>query len=119
MAMSYTLVGNSKQASIAGAIDKSCESTDSPCDSYLFTGGLSMTTPWAPTDYSPYPLINIYNLPATQIEFKRVVSNSHVFSDSECAVYGSDGTLVGVRFCISEDPQIYGSYLAGEYSFLN
>jgi hypothetical protein len=116
MAMSYNLVGNSMQATISGAIDKSCGSIDSPCDSYLFTGGLSMTTPWPPTGYSSYPLINIYNLPATQIEFKRGINNSHIFSNSECAVYGSDGTIVGVRLCISEDSQISGSYLAGMHS---
>ena len=113
MAMSYNLVGNPMQATIADPIDKSCGSTDSPCDSYLFTGGLSMTTPWPPMGYSSYPLINIYNLPATQIEFTRGFKNSHSFSNSECAVYGSAGVLVGVRLCASENPQMYGSYLAG------
>jgi hypothetical protein len=116
MAMSYNLVGNSKQATIARAVGNSCGSIDNPCDSYLFSGGLSMTTPWAPTGYPSFPLINIYNLPASQIEFKRGINNSHVFSDSECGVYGSDGTLVGVRVCISENPQEYGSYLAGMHS---
>jgi hypothetical protein len=113
MAMSYNLVGNPMQATVAEPINKSCGSTDSPCDSYLFTGGLSMTTPWPPMGYSSYPLINIYNLPATQIEFTRGFKNNHSFSNSECAVYGSAGVLVGVRLCASENPQIYGSYLAG------
>ncbi|PMD53218.1 uncharacterized protein K444DRAFT_703764, partial [Hyaloscypha bicolor E] len=106
MAMSYNLVGNPMQATIAESINKSCGSTDSPCDSDLFTGGLSMTTPWPPMGYSSYPLINIYNLPATQIEFTRGIKNSHSFSNSECAVYGSAGVLVGVRLSGMKFPSL-------------
>ncbi|KAG4439159.1 hypothetical protein IFR05_005358 [Cadophora sp. M221] len=100
MAMSYNLVGNPMQATIAKPVDDSCGDVTNPCDSYLFTGGISMTTPWAPTDHPSSPLINIYDLPAVQFDFKRDIGNIHVFSDNECGLYGSDGTLVGVRIYV-------------------
>ncbi|KAH9208078.1 hypothetical protein DL95DRAFT_312540 [Leptodontidium sp. 2 PMI_412] len=119
IAMSYNLVGNPMQATIAEPVDDSCGGVTNPCDSYLFTGGISMTTPWAPTDHPSSPLINIYDLPAVQFDFKRDIGNIHVFLDNECGLYGSDGTLVGVRLCISEDTKRAGSYLAGIYVCTN
>lgn len=113
MATSYGLIGDSKQTIIAEPADEFCGSVDDPCDSYLLTGGLLLTTPWAPTNYSSYPFINIYDLPATQVEFQRGIISDYVFSNSECAAYGANGILVGVRLCISNNPQQDGSYLAG------
>jgi hypothetical protein len=112
LAIAYNLVGDSMQASVAQPVNEHCGS--SACDSYLFTGGLIMTTPWTPTGYESFPLTNIYNLPAMQIEFMRGLNDSHVFTDNECAVYGSKGVLIGIKMCVAERASMKGGYLAGK-----
>lgn len=117
LAIAYNLAGNSMQASVAAPIDGSCSNGTASCDSYLFTGGLIMTTPWAPTGYEGSPLVIINDMPAMQTEFKRGFGETHDFADGECSVFGADGVLIGVKFCVAEKAASRGSYRAGKHFF--
>jgi hypothetical protein len=111
LAMVYNLVGNSMQAIVAPPISEACASAS--CESFLFTGGLILTTPWQPGGYPDYPLTKIENVPAVQIEYRNDPSDSYIFADDDCNVYGADDFLIGIRFCVSKNPAASGSYLAG------
>jgi hypothetical protein len=85
------------------------------CDSYLLTGGLVMTTPWPPINYTENPLVEIYNASATQIDFERGLRPGDAFSDADdCSVYGAPDFLIGMQVCIAESRVAPGSIMAGE-----
>nr|KAK5437002.1 hypothetical protein LTR18_009367 [Exophiala xenobiotica] len=83
------------------------------CHSYLLSGGLLMTTPWPPTTYASFPVITLRNIPATQIDFVRGIHND-TFDDAEdCAVFGAEGFLIAMKFCLARSQSSPGSMIAG------
>ncbi|KAI9766721.1 MAG: hypothetical protein M1840_006365 [Geoglossum simile] len=114
-AIVYNLVVNSLYSTVSPPIN--CEGRN--CDSYLLTGGLIMATPLPPTIYPSYPLILIHDVPASQLEFRRGLSDEDTFSEGDCTVYGSEGFLIGVRFCVANSRVAHGSLIAGIYVCTN
>jgi hypothetical protein len=103
----YSLVGNSIYTTNARPI--SCDS----CDSYLLTGGVIMATPWIPSGYEAYPLVNIDKLPAIQVQFKRTMNDTETFQDDDCDVFGRTGFLIGIKMCVAKSKTLPGSMIAG------
>ncbi|KAF2659788.1 hypothetical protein K491DRAFT_622242 [Lophiostoma macrostomum CBS 122681] len=88
------------------------------CNSYLLTGGFLMTTPWAPTGYQDYPLVNIDNVPGTQVQYK--AGNGTVeFASQDCTVYGEPPFLFGIKVCVKTSDANKGSFEAGIYVCTN
>jgi hypothetical protein len=84
------------------------------CHSYLLSGGLIMTTPWPPTNYSSYPVITLRRIPAIQIDFVRGIHND-TFDDAEdCEVFGDEGFLIAMKFCLARSLSAPGSLIAGK-----
>ncbi|KAF2470127.1 uncharacterized protein BDR25DRAFT_152192, partial [Lindgomyces ingoldianus] len=108
-----SLVGNSMHVINAPKID--CPE----CDSYLLTGGVIMTTPWYPTGYSSYPLVNIDKVPASQIQFRRGMNSTDSFQDEDCDIYGSKSFLIGIKVCVSKSKSYPGSIVAGVFVCAN
>lgn len=83
------------------------------CHSYLLSGGLIMTTPWPPTNYTAYPVISLQSIPATHIDFVRGIHND-TFNDAEdCEVFGDAGFLIAMKFCLARSVSSPGSLIAG------
>ncbi|EAS30478.3 uncharacterized protein CIMG_05957 [Coccidioides immitis RS] len=111
LSMLYDFVVNPMHSVVGDPI--ACHDKD--CDSYLLTGGLIMTTPWPPLSHPSESVIKIYDVPSTQIEFKRRISERDIFMDKDCMVFGDDQTLIGLRFCLANNPKANGSITAGLY----
>jgi hypothetical protein len=109
LAASYSLVWNSLHVINGAPIE--CAS----CDAYLLTGGVILTTPFIPEGYDKYPLVNIDNAPATQVQFERGMAKADGFQDENCSVYGGSGNItLGMKVCINKSKAAEGSYVAGE-----
>lgn len=85
------------------------------CDSYLLTGGVFLATPWMPTDYDAYPLVNIERIQAIQLEYNGWMSQADGFRNEDCDTYGSKGFLIGMKMCIADSRAYPGSIIAGTY----
>ena len=85
------------------------------CESYLLSGGALLMEPWIPPGYESWPLIKVDNVPAMQLEYAPITSPSHenVFSDSECQVFGENGVLIAIRFCVAPSASLPGVLNAG------
>jgi len=83
------------------------------CHGYLMSGGLIMTTPWPPIDYPSYPVVTIRNAPSTQIDFVRGIHNDTFVDSEDCLVFGADGFLIGIKFCLARSQSAPGSLFAG------
>lgn len=87
------------------------------CNSYLFPGGLMSSTPWPSTEHEDYPLITIHTAPATQLDFQRLTDTDQVFDETEhCRVFGADGFLVGMKFCLAPGTSEPNALVAGKHS---
>ena len=87
------------------------------CNSYLLSGGLIMTTPWPPTNYTSYPVITIRDVPSIQIDFVRGVDNDTFNYAEDCSVFGEAGFLIGMKFCLARSKSSVGSLFAGMLKF--
>ena len=95
------------------AIDPvTCEDTR-VCQSYLLSGGLIMTTPWPPINFTSYPVITIHNVPSIQIDFARGVYNDTFIDTRDCAVFGKAGFTIGMKFCLARSNSTVGSLISG------
>lgn len=75
--------------------------------SYLFTGGLEMVSPWAPENYTDYPLVKIDNTPSIQMDFSGVYEiDAAQFPDDDCEVYGDPYTSIGIQVCLTQELDI-------------
>jgi len=96
---------------------------DRVCDSYLFTGGLIMTTPLPPTSFPEYPVIQVHDAPTTQLEFSRGLEGNDSFEDGDCSVFGAEGYLIAIRLCVAHSRADAGAITAGmpfgRFSVLN
>lgn len=110
LAIVYNLVVNPMHSLVSPPIN--CKGN--LCDSYLLTGGLVMTTPWPPTNYSEHPVVEVYKAPATQIDFERGLHQGDSFSNADCSVFGADGFLIGIQLCVAESHVASRSYMAGK-----
>ncbi|KAK3393850.1 hypothetical protein B0H63DRAFT_505672 [Podospora didyma] len=95
-AAAYNLVGNQMFSTSSPA--KDCPTNDCYC--YLLSGGIIYATPWIPQGYEQYPLVKLDNVPSVQVDFAPMPIG-HVFSDSDCDVFGQNGIQVGVRVCVN------------------
>lgn len=110
---SSQLTINSRHSLKTAPVD--CNKTQE-CDSYLLPGGLAMSTPWPPTDHADYPLITIHGAPATQIDFERNLEPEPSFDIAQdCLVFGSQGFVVGMQFCLAKSTSIADALVAGMY----
>ncbi|ORY14471.1 hypothetical protein BCR34DRAFT_560515, partial [Clohesyomyces aquaticus] len=109
----YSLVSNSMLAINAAPIN--CDG----CDSYLLTGGVMSATPWVPTGYDAYPLVNIERIPASHIQFRGGMSQEDAFRNEDCDVYGSGGFLIGIKMCVAKSRAFPGSIAAGVFVCTN
>jgi hypothetical protein len=100
------------------AIDPVACEDNRECHSYLFSGGLIMTTPWPPTDYPSYPVITIARVPTIQINFVRGIHNDSFYDGEDCTVFGEDGILIGIKFCLARSRSAKGSLFAGTLKIL-
>jgi hypothetical protein len=108
LATSYSMVWNSLHV-ISGA-PIGCAS----CDAYLLSGGVTLTTPWIPQGFDSYPLVNVDNAPASQVQFERGMAKTDGFSDENCSLYGGTGNIkLGMKVCINKSKASEGSYVAG------
>lgn len=105
----YSLVGNPMYGTNTAPLE--CDG----CDSYLLTGGVFLATPWMPTGYDAYPLVNIDRIQAIQLEFKGWMSEEDGFRNEDCDIYGSKGFLIGIKMCIANSKTYPGSIIAGTY----
>jgi hypothetical protein len=87
-----------------------CNAADSSCSSYLLPGGLGSITPWPPSSDEEYPVIEIFNAPALQVEIMDHVSES--FSSSDCSVFGVVGDPLTVEVCVAQSVVYQGSIIA-------
>ena len=111
----YSLVVNPMHTLVSPPI--SCSGGD--CDSYLLTGGLVMTTPWPPTNFTEHPVVEVYNATAIQIDFERGFRPGDSFLDAaDCSVFGAEGFLIGIELCVAESQVARGSYIAGGFPMM-
>ncbi|KAI1967016.1 hypothetical protein LOZ58_000509 [Ophidiomyces ophidiicola] len=111
LSTAYNLVVNPMHSVIIPPI--SCK--EDGCDSYLLSGGLVMTTPWPPTDHPSHPVIQIYNVPSTQIEFRRNIDEGESFLNDDCTMFGDQSSLIGIKLCLAHSRKVNGSVIAGKY----
>ncbi|KIW23718.1 hypothetical protein, variant [Cladophialophora immunda] len=97
------------------AIDPVICASGRVCHGYLMSGGLIMTTPWPPTDYPSYPVVTIRDAPSTQIDFVRGIHNDTFVDSEDCLVFGADGFLIGIKFCLARSQSAPGSLFAGVF----
>ncbi|KAF2267579.1 hypothetical protein CC78DRAFT_591957 [Lojkania enalia] len=109
LSTTYSLIGNSMHVTNTQSVD--CDD----CDSYLLNGGVVSTTPWFPEGYNEYPLANIEDVPTTQVQFRRWMSEEDGFTDENCSTYGAEGFLIGMKVCVSNSNAYPGSITAGLY----
>lgn len=95
------------------AIDPVVCEDNRECHSYLLSGGLIMTTPWPPTDYTSFPVITLRRVPAIQIDFVRGIHNDTFHDAEDCTVFGEEGFLIGIKFCLARSQSATGSLFAG------
>jgi hypothetical protein len=103
-----TIIADSMRVSSVGPVN--C----ADCNSYLLSGGLLMTTPWAPTSYYDFDLVNLDNVTATQIQFESTNGTS-TFDDGDCKVYGAESFLIGIKVCVKTSDSLKGSFEAGMF----
>ena len=85
------------------------------CHGYLISGGLIMTTPWPPTNWTSYPVVTIQKVPAIQIDFINGLYNDSFVDSEDCTVFGADEFLIGMKFCLANSRSSPGSVIAGKY----
>ncbi|KAH6687226.1 hypothetical protein F5X68DRAFT_9182 [Plectosphaerella plurivora] len=100
------LITNPIYSSVAAPID--CDGSE--CTSYIFSGGIFMTSAWQPSGYRDHPLLKVSNLPAMQLEFDNHPTGSN-FTDVDCDLFGDETARIGVRLCLS--PRDSGALEAG------
>jgi len=110
LAIAQSLVTN--QAHSVASPPINC--TEDDCDSYLLPGGLALTFPWPPTNYTQSPVTVIHSAIGTQVEFKEGLVSGDAFQDDDCDVFGDTTTLIGVRFCVARSQVQAGALMAGE-----
>ncbi|KAK3362192.1 hypothetical protein B0T24DRAFT_538097 [Lasiosphaeria ovina] len=95
-AVVYSLVTNPMFSTVTEPIW--CSQTN--CRSFLFSGGVLMTTPWQPRGYPSYPLLKVPRVPTLQLDFQdgRVMTN---FTEADCDNFGSEGVNIAVRLCLA------------------
>lgn len=74
------------------------------CQSYLLSGGLSMTRPSPPTNYTSCPVITIRNVPSIQIDFMRGIHNDTFNDTQDCAAFGEAGLSHRDQILLGEKP---------------
>ncbi|KAF2005758.1 hypothetical protein P154DRAFT_551439 [Amniculicola lignicola CBS 123094] len=103
----YSLAGNSMHLVTSKPVH--CDG----CDSYLMTGGMLSTTPWPPQGHDGYSMINLKNVPASQIEFRRGIAAEDAFTDEDCSQYGDKSFLIGIKVCVAKSKSYPGFLAAG------
>jgi hypothetical protein len=88
----------------------SCDAADSSCSSYLLPGGLNSITPWPPSVDKEYPVIEIFEAPALQVDIVGNVTES--FSSSDCSVFGTTAVSLSVEVCVAQSVVSHGSIIA-------
>ncbi|EXJ61433.1 uncharacterized protein A1O5_11749 [Cladophialophora psammophila CBS 110553] len=97
----------------ATAIDPATCEGGMVCNAYLISGGLIMTTPWPPTNYPLYPVVTIPGVPSLQVDFVRGIHNDTFIDSTDCQVFGQQGFLIGIKFCLARSQSAVGSLFAG------
>jgi hypothetical protein len=87
-----------------------CAAADPSCSSYLLPGGLSYITPWPPSSYEEYPVIEIFDAPALQVEIRDHISEP--FSLTDCSFFGDIEYLIAVEVCVAQSVVYHGSIIA-------
>jgi hypothetical protein len=82
------------------------------CNSFLLTGGLVVTTPWPPTNYTEHPIITIQRAPAVQIEFTDNISEGDEFTDDDCSLFDGEGVLIAIKVCVARSQIAQGSFIS-------
>lgn len=84
------------------------------CDSFFISGGLPLSWPWPPRNYSDLPVILLKSVPGTHIQFQRHLDNEIPFDDDDCDTYYEENYLIAIRFCTKTSTQSPGLLHAGE-----
>ena len=86
------------------------------CSSYLMTGGLLLTTPWAPSRHYSSPMIILKDVPSRQFDFEQEILPNNFFQEEHCSTYSDNGmTIIAMKFCARHSPRVPGSLVAGRF----
>lgn len=85
------------------------------CQSYFLNGGLYLTAPWPPTNYSSTPVVQLDNVIGRQLDFQVGITGNGKFSSSDCSVYTGNNTDVAMEFCSGEAQSSTESFIAALY----
>ncbi|KAH8671538.1 hypothetical protein BX600DRAFT_434637 [Xylariales sp. PMI_506] len=96
----YNLVTNSLFSTITEPLGCQRSDRDLNCESYILSGGLSMTAPWTPPGNLDHPLVRIANVPSIQVEFLGHSGNIS-FESSDCVLFGSNETYIAAELCLA------------------
>ena len=86
------------------------------CNSYLLPGSLSGSAPWPPKGWPQSPVVEIWNVPAVQYEFRNSIDNSEQFLRATAMSLGVAKYILAVQVCIAESRAYPGSLIAGKSS---
>ncbi len=109
LAIVHDLVVNPIHSVISQPINCTTES----CDSYLLPGGLALTTPWPPTNFSQQPVIAIHSTIGMQLDFQEGLLPGDTFNEEDCDVFGQANVLIGIRSCVGRSKVKTGALIAG------
>jgi hypothetical protein len=96
------------------AMDAS-ECRSETCDSFFISGGLPLSWPWPPTNFSDSAVVILNSVPGIQVQFERTTSNETLFTDEDCDLFYAKNFLIAIRFCIAAAQLQRGALHAGEF----
>jgi len=100
----YNLLANPLFTTAVDPIRCSKSDENLSCQAHLLSGGLSMVTPFNPGGHRDYNLVRVPETPTTQLDSSGRQRLPQKFLDSDCDVFGSNDTLIAVKFCLSRLP---------------
>jgi hypothetical protein len=109
LASAYDFIMNPQFSVMASPV-----SCSGGCDSYIFPGAVWSMNPAVPDDAPANSMVTIYNSPASQMEFRKGLSDGDRFSEQDCTVYGESTGPIGAEFCLARSQAYEGSIIAGE-----
>jgi hypothetical protein len=106
----YDFVTNSQFSVMTSPV-----SCSAGCDSYIFPGALWSLNLTPPDSALSNTVVTIYNAPAIQMDFAEGLSDGDEFnlSGPDCTLYGENGNVVGIIFCLAKSKAHDGSITAG------
>lgn len=82
------------------------------CDSYIIPGGIELSHPNPPTNYTDDPVLLFGSVPALQIDFHHGIGEGDFLSDEDCELYFERPYTIAIRFCLGRSQSAEGSILS-------